>query len=1076
MGLINRFASALNIRPGEGRLVNLLLLHSFFVGVNRVFLLSASTSLFLTEFGANTLPYVYIATAVANSSVGVIYNWLGKRISFVKLLIANLLFQFLLVTGFWLLFGLTDAQWPAIAFMVCIELLWLLTNLEFWSLSVRIFNIQQGKRLFGVIGSGDTIASIIGGFTVPVIVGLIGTRNLLLLVIASIIASLIVILVIARLFGVRLSAEYASLKNSDVTERYTNPLKNRYIVLIFAFACVATISYYFLDNAFYSLTEIHYPDSDSLAGFLGVFFGIVALLQLTAQTFINARIINRLGIAACIIIVPLLGTLMMGVTSMVALFSGTAAITFLFMGVARLVEYVFRETLTYTSQMTIYQSLPPTIRIQTQTQVEGFVEPITTGAAGILLLLILNVLEWSIIHLIVASVAIGLIWTIVSVLLSREYPKALLQALSKRRLGNIQFLGKDQSISALVKERLAASNAGDALYLLNLLEETDLPSLQRLLPDALNHPAPEVRQDVLRRIEKLKLITSRSVVRNMLTSETNPTVRAVAIQVAIIIDPDFILQQASDFLESDDTLIRVAAIAGLIRSQSAEGAALAESRLRVLLNSNDPQERVLAAQAVGETGLEILSPSLLDLLQDEDLDVRRAAIVAAGQLRSPGLWPALIENLSLKALRSTGIAALSSADSSVVPALTSALLGIRDEFAAGRHTRGGVAQQIIRICSRLRNTIPLEPHIDFPDTVIREQILSALAQMKYHTDDVERIESCVQEEIRADLWYLQGLALLNDDPLVPDTLDYLLKRMRERVFLLCSFIYEAQAVMRARSDYHSDSETQRSYALEMLHVTLSRDLRLLVIALLDDDIESRQGLDTLIEIFEQTWLDRQRWLERVLTTDEASDWLKVSALYGIRERKERSVIRAVEAASHDSSAVVRETAEWALVRLDDYTVRRRKLLLTIEKMLLLKSVSLFSHVPDPILFEIASIVKDETVLEGKLILQKDDLGDCMYIIASGRVRIHDGAQTIAWLAEKDVFGELALLDAEPRNASVTAVEETYLLRLDQNTFYELISDYPEVLRGIIRVLSHRLRETTRRSTMPQSPSPQVASA
>src|SRR5688572_33351022 len=163
MTFINRFASALNIRPGEGRLVNLLLLHSFFVGVNRVFLLSVSTSLFLTEFGANTLPYVYIATAVANSSIGFIYGWLGNRISSVKLLIANLIFQFVVVTGFWLLFGLTDATWPAIAFMVSIELLWLLTNLEFWSLSARIFNIQQGKRLFGVIGSGDTIASIIGG-------------------------------------------------------------------------------------------------------------------------------------------------------------------------------------------------------------------------------------------------------------------------------------------------------------------------------------------------------------------------------------------------------------------------------------------------------------------------------------------------------------------------------------------------------------------------------------------------------------------------------------------------------------------------------------------------------------------------------------------------------------------------------------------------------------------------------------------------------------------------------------------------------------------------------------------------
>src|SRR5205085_7798320 len=141
------------------------------------------------------------------------------------------------------------------------------------------------------------------------------------------------------------------------------------------------------------------------------------------------------------------------------------------------------------------------------------------------------------------------------------------------------------------------------------------------------------------------LVTARSVVRDILTSETNLEVRAVAIQVAIVIDPDFVLKQAAALLESDDTPIRVAAITGLIRSQNADGAALAESRLRTLLSSDHPQERVLAAQAVGEIGLQSLSPPLLKLLQDDDMDVRRTAIIAAGQLHSPELWPALIENL-----------------------------------------------------------------------------------------------------------------------------------------------------------------------------------------------------------------------------------------------------------------------------------------------------------------------------------------------------------------------------------------------------------------------------------------------
>lgn len=1067
MVLISRFAAALNIRQGEGRLVNLLLLHSFFVGVNRVFLLSASTSLFLTEFGANMLPYVYIATAVANSSVGFLYSWLGKRISFVQLLVANLIFQFLLVTGFWLLFGLTDAQWPIIGFMIAIEVLWLLTNLEFWSLSARIFNIQQGKRLFGLVGAGDTIASIIGGFTVPLIVGWVGTRNLLIPVLASIIVSIVVILVIARQFGNRLSAEHETRINTGMSEHYVNPLKNRYIVLIFFFASVATVSYYFLDNAFYGLTEIQYPQDDSLAGFLGIYFAIVALAQLIVQTFFNARIINRLGVGVCIILVPLLGTLMMGVTALSAALAGTASITFMFMAATRLAEYVLRGTLTSSAQMTIYQSLPPTTRLQTQAQVESLVEPITTGVTGILLLLILDVLQWNVLHLIFLAMIVGLVWTISAILLRREYPKALLQALSKRRLGNIQFLSKDHSVSALVKTGLLERSTGDALYLLALLEETDPARLQQILPDTLHHPAPEVRQDVLRRIEKLKLTAACPAIRNLLNSETNRAVRVRAIQVVMIIDPEFLSNQAILYLTSDDIPIQVAAITGLIHHEHADVAAVAEARLRKLLGSKSPLARALAAQAVGEIGLQHLHQPLLALLQDDDMEVRRAAVVAAGQLKNSHLWPALIDSLSIKAVRSAAISALSNGDVSIIPLLAFALSTIRAEFETGSETRRSLAQQIIRLASRLRTTTLLEAHINFPHAAIREQILAALAQMKYHTENTEQIEAQIRAEIQDDLWYLQGLVLVADDSLLSGMLENLLKRLRERVFLLCSFIYDAQAIWRVRSEYYSDSETQRSYALEMLHVTLSHDLRLMVIALLDDDLVTHQGLDVLVEIFGQGGIDRQQWLEGVITSSDVPAWLKVSTLYGIRTRNEGEVIEAVEKACQDSHAAVRETAEWTLHHLRDQTSGRGKMLLTIEKMLLLKSVDLFSHVPDPILFEIASIVKDETVLEGKTIIQKDDLGDCMYIIASGRVRIHDGAQTITYLGEKDEFGELALLDSEPRNASVTALEETYLLRLDQNTFYELISDYPDVMRGIIRVLSQRLRETTRRSTMPQ---------
>ena len=133
------------------------------------------------------------------------------------------------------------------------------------------------------------------------------------------------------------------------------------------------------------------------------------------------------------------------------------------------------------------------------------------------------------------------------------------------------------------------------------------------------------------------------------------------------------------------------------------------------------------------------------------------------------------------------------------------------------------------------------------------------------------------------------------------------------------------------------------------------------------------------------------------------------------------------------------------------------MLLTIEKVLILRTVSIFAETPEEILAEVADILAEVDVQAGETILHKDDMGRCMYIIVDGRVRIHDGEHTIAYQGARDIFGELAVLDAEPRSASVTAVANTHVFRLDQDALYELMADRIEVARGIIRMLCRRVR-------------------
>lgn len=140
-------------------------------------------------------------------------------------------------------------------------------------------------------------------------------------------------------------------------------------------------------------------------------------------------------------------------------------------------------------------------------------------------------------------------------------------------------------------------------------------------------------------------------------------------------------------------------------------------------------------------------------------------------------------------------------------------------------------------------------------------------------------------------------------------------------------------------------------------------------------------------------------------------------------------------------------------------------MLLIEKVLLLKSTPIFRETPEPDLIDTAAITEELQLEAGEEIFAKGDLGTCMYIIQSGKVRIHNGEHILAVLEENDIFGELSLLDAETRSASATCEEECLLLKLDQEPFYEILSDNVNVLKGILKTLSKRLRILDEKNTL-----------
>ena len=132
-----------------------------------------------------------------------------------------------------------------------------------------------------------------------------------------------------------------------------------------------------------------------------------------------------------------------------------------------------------------------------------------------------------------------------------------------------------------------------------------------------------------------------------------------------------------------------------------------------------------------------------------------------------------------------------------------------------------------------------------------------------------------------------------------------------------------------------------------------------------------------------------------------------------------------------------------------------------ERTAILRAVGLFAETPETILAEVAAMLTPVNLEAGETVFHKGDPGDCMYIIVQGKIQTHDGEMPLSLLGPADFFGEMALLDTEPRMASATSVGGTRLLRLGHEQFYQLLAQQPDFARGVIRVLNRRLRVQVR---------------
>jgi CRP-like cAMP-binding protein len=131
---------------------------------------------------------------------------------------------------------------------------------------------------------------------------------------------------------------------------------------------------------------------------------------------------------------------------------------------------------------------------------------------------------------------------------------------------------------------------------------------------------------------------------------------------------------------------------------------------------------------------------------------------------------------------------------------------------------------------------------------------------------------------------------------------------------------------------------------------------------------------------------------------------------------------------------------------------------SVDRLLFIRQVPIFKELRHDFLVRLASVMDEVSFGTSHVIFTEGQEGRSLYIVVSGKVRVHIGDQELVQLEQGTCFGEMSLFDSEPRSASVTTLASSECLILTQQQLYEAIDETPGIAVNIIRLLSRRVRE------------------
>jgi len=1020
---------SLGIRAEEVRTVGLFFLHHFFLGFGIMLIYVSSNVILLENHPETSLPLAYMASAVGMMIVGKIYSYFEHHLLLDRLVIRVLWMVIALTAVILILVNFGHSIASAVAIMVGFRAIYLLTNLEFWGVSAVVFDVRQSKRLFGVISAGDMPAKALGGMLAVLIHGHTELLLLLFLAFGFFWAAMYTAVLTFRSHQVTASHGSVPLQRRPTPRLITQLFGGSQLIFamclsLTAVAIMATgVEYAFFVNVKYKLHS-----QAEVMTYLGGVLTLTYLLATFVKLVVSRQTIEYFGINRVLALLPLGGLGAALFLSGVFFWQFDQSIQLVAYCLVYLGFEVVRRALFDPVFLVLFQPLSTHQRLRGHTLAKGFYEPLGLGIGGLMLYLSHHLWqggEWFLVEEIVVG-AIFALWFLRRTY--RQYVHTLQDALSRRFMAVEDLAIPDEAVHAVLKN-LRSDKPKEVINAIEWLvanrpSSVSSNQLYRYITDLVAHPDAHVRLRALETAEKLAIQLKPAQLRTLATQDLHPPIRETA---AWLVSQQS-EQTGGELLYNEDLMVRKGAIRGLLRTNL--GHVSAKKSLEAMLQNPHINSQLAVLDIISSLKLVQYVDFAKTAFENPNKEVVTAAIQTAGALSHPILTEKLVDFLNEKRYWREATRSLAQLENGAIPLL-------RKRITNEKST--ALDRRIIAVSSQMQSEEAHELLVELvqrPDVSIRTAALQGLRNFPNSKRNAAVFKRLLQDEFQLAQRLVHGLTETIEQDL-KTSLNYELEVAIQRIFGLLMQQYDQDIIQSTQTSVLHSSRERRANSLELLENLVPRQVYGGLHALLDDvsDADKIRLMDVQMGALKAKETVKDYILQK--GPRHFTDWSIRLALRGMAPEK-LFQYPDLQLMSHSTATA---TATVSIM----------------ERVMVLKNTDLFAETPENVLSSIAPIMKEIGYLEGQTVFEKGDLGTSMFVIYDGKVGIYDGGVQLATFGRGDVFGELALLDAEPRSAAVTTLSDVQLFRIDQGDFYDLMDERGEVLRNIIRILCQRIR-------------------